>query len=235
MGPVRRARGRRTPRLTRRSSENVHLLLTDRLSCPRCGPTFGLILRADRLEGRTVLDGALGCPNCRDTFALVDGFADLRAPPRRDLGPGLAGVLPPGGVGGHEPGADRLVALLGVARGPGTIVLVGEPARAASRIAALVEDVQVVAVDADVRFWPEAPGVSRLASAPGLPFFGAGVRAVAIDGRVGSTWLAEAARVVVPSGRVVLVRPPDDAPELLRELGLSVLAADSETVVAARG
>ena len=30
----------------------MQLLLTDRLSCPRCGPGFGLILLADRLADR---------------------------------------------------------------------------------------------------------------------------------------------------------------------------------------
>ena len=63
----------------------MHLLLTDRLTCPRCGPEFGLILLADKLVDRVVHSGVLGCPNCRDAFQVEDGFADLRAPPRRGL------------------------------------------------------------------------------------------------------------------------------------------------------
>jgi uncharacterized protein YbaR (Trm112 family) len=224
----------------------MHLLLTDRLSCPRCGPNFGLILRADRLESRAVLEGVLGCPNCRDAFPVVDGFADLRAPPRRALPAGLAGAPPGGGTGdaagtdvvtpddGDE-GAERFVALLGVVRGPGTIALVGEPARLAAAVAARVEGVQVVAVDPDMRLWPEGAGVTRLASGPGLPFFGSGMRAVAVDGRLGWEVLAEAARVVVPRGRVVIVHALDDTSARASEVGLSVLAAQSGTVVAARG
>jgi uncharacterized protein YbaR (Trm112 family) len=207
----------------------VHLLLTDRLACPRCGPRFGLILRADRLESRVVLDGVLGCPNCRDSFPVADGFADLRAPPRRELPKGLVGT-----PAANEP-ADRLVALLGVVRGPGTIALVGEPARSAAAVASAIEDVQVVAVDPDMRLWPEEPGVSRVAASPGLPFFGSSLRAVAVDGRLGPAWLAEASRVVVPKGRVVVSHAPVDAREVLAAHGLTVLAAEAETVVGARG
>ena len=43
----------------------MHILLTDTLTCPRCGPDFGLILLAERIEGRRVMDGHLGCANCR--------------------------------------------------------------------------------------------------------------------------------------------------------------------------
>jgi len=210
-----------------RDLTTVHLLLTDRLTCPRCGPTFGLIVRADRTESRAVLDGVLGCPNCRDSFPVTDGFADLRAPPRREMPVGLAGG-PPGDD------AERIAALLGVPRGPGTIALVGEPARAAASLVSRIEDVQVAAVDPDLRLWPEHAGVSRLASAPGLPFFGSGMRAVAVDARLGPAILAEAARVVAPGGRVVVVHAGADERERIVQEGLKVLASDARTVVAAR-
>ena len=72
----------------------MQLLLTDRLACPRCGPGFGLVLLADRMVDRRVHEGTLGCPNCRDSFTVHAGFADLRAPPRGALQPGLAGPDP---------------------------------------------------------------------------------------------------------------------------------------------
>jgi hypothetical protein len=43
------------------------------------------------------------------------------------------------------------------------------------------------------------------------------------------------ARVVAPRSRVVVLRAPADTPEALEASGLSVLAAEAETVVAARG
>lgn len=51
----------------------MHLLLTDILSCPRCGPEFGLILLADRIEARRVLAGILGCANCRSKYPIREG------------------------------------------------------------------------------------------------------------------------------------------------------------------
>ena len=93
----------------------------------------------------------------------------------------------------------------------------------------------VLAVDPDLRHWPETPEVSRLAAAPGLPVFDGTLRGVAVDARLGGSWLREAARVLHPRARVVVLHAPEGVDEVLRERGLSVLAAEGETVVAARG
>lgn len=210
----------------------MHLLLTDRLTCPRCGPTFGLILLADRMEDRSVVEGRLGCPNCRDSFPIRSGFGDLRAPPRGDPPPGWAGAPPDGG--GTEEECERVVALLGITGGPGTVGLVGEPARCADAVAAVGDELHVVAIDPDLRAWPPRARVSRIMASPGLPFFSGTLRGVAVDGRMGDAWLREAARVVVPKGRVVVAHAPSDGGDTLRAEGLTVLAAEAETVVAAR-
>lgn len=209
----------------------MHLLLTDRLSCPRCGPAFGLILLSDRTEERRVLEGTLGCPNCRDAFPVREGLADLRAPPR--------GALPAGRVGAPpaEPdleGGQRLAALLGLAGGPGAVVLVGAPARHAGYWGAESE-LQVVAVDPDLRSWPETEGVSRVVASPGLPLFSATLRGACVDGTLGPPWIEEACRVVARGGRVVVVDAPEGTPGVLRTAGLSVLLDEAGTVVAARG
>jgi hypothetical protein len=208
----------------------VHLLLTDRLTCPRCGPELGLVLLAHRLEGRAVHEGVLGCANCRDNFPVTAGLADLRAPPRGELGTGLAGA--PGPDDGE--GTVRLLAQLGVLGGPGVVALVGEPARAAAGIAAALPEIQVAAVDADLRRWPEVERVSRLVAAPGLPFYDSVLRAIALDARLGPSWLDEAARVVAPRGRVVVAHADGDARRGLESAGLREIGSDTETVVAAR-
>lgn len=208
----------------------MQLLLTDRLTCPRCGPTFGLILLAHRLEERRVQEGVLGCPNCRDSFPIAAGFADLRAPPRDELEAGLAGTP----LESDDAEAERVIALLGIPGGPGTVALVGGPARFAGRLAAGVEGLEVVAVDADARAWPDRAGVSRLVSGPGLSFFGRILRGVVVDGRLDRAMLFEAARVTAPLSRVVVLDAPGHATEILREAGLEILAAEGETVVAAR-
>jgi uncharacterized protein YbaR (Trm112 family) len=213
----------------------MHVLLTDRLACPRCGPEFGLILLADRMADRRVYEGTLGCPNCRDRFPVRDAFADLRAPPRQALGAGLAGPDPAGDPDADATEADRVGALLGVARGPATVALVGAPARFAARVAASVEDLEVVAIDPDVATWADAPGVSRLVAWPMLPFFTRVLRGVVVDGRLGPEWVGEAARVAAPLSRVVVVSSANWVAGTLRERGLTVLASEGETVVAARG
>jgi uncharacterized protein YbaR (Trm112 family) len=210
----------------------LHLLLTDRLTCPRCGPDFGLILLAHRLEDRVVLEGVLGCANCRDSFPIREGFGDLRAPPRGELGPGLAGRF--GTEDAVRDEAARLVALLGIVGGPGTVALVGGPARAAQDVARSLPEMLIVAIDPDLRSWPERERVSRLVAAPGLPFFGSSLRGVAIDGRLGEDALAEAARVVAPRGRVVVVGSNEGTASGLEREGMCVVARDAETVVAAR-
>ncbi len=218
----------------------MHLLLTDRLTCPRCGPTFGLILLADRMTDRRVHQGTLGCPNCRDSFAVHDGFADLRAPPRGDLPEGRAGTDPSAeesreGSDGDESMAERLVALLGIHRGPGTVVFVGRAARHARGVAGEVEDLQCVVVDPDTLRWSEAPGVSRMVAAPGLPFYSRMLRGAVVDGGAGRSLVFEGARVVSPGSRVVVLHATDGTVEVLEEAGLQVMAAESGTVVATRG
>lgn len=218
----------------------MQLLLTDRLTCPRCGPTFGLILLADRMVERRVREGTLGCANCRDSFPISDGFADLRAPPRGDLPAGRAGSGPgPMGSAGvpssEREAAVRLAALLSIPRGPGTVALVGRPAAEAAPFAEEIEEIQVVAVDPDTRDWPERAGVSRITSSPGLPFFSGMLRGVVVDGRLGPGLLVEAARVTAPMSRVVVTDAPDGTDEVLGEAGWSILASEFGTVVAARG
>jgi hypothetical protein len=208
----------------------VHLLLTDRLTCPRCGPGFGLILLAHRLEDRVVHEGVLGCANCRDGFPVHRGLADLRAPPRGEIGSGLAG---PHTAETTEEGS-RLLAQLGILGGPGTVALVGEPARTGPGLAQALPEIQVAAIDADLVHWPDMDRVSRLVSAPGIPFVDWAMRAAAVDGRLGGAWLAEAVRVVAPRGRIVVTHAGEDAAGALERAGARVLASDAQTVVAAR-
>ncbi|MBW3533907.1 MAG: hypothetical protein KY453_01605 [Gemmatimonadetes bacterium] len=120
----------------------MNVLLTDRLSCPRCGPEFGLILLAERTEKRRVLEGRMGCPNCRDRFPVSRGFGDLRAPPRSALPPVESLDAPPAEA------TERLRALLGVAEGPGNLALVGPVVAHAAGLAQRTPETEVVAVDA---------------------------------------------------------------------------------------
>ena len=209
----------------------MHLLVTDRLTCPRCGPEFGLILLADRTGGdRRVLDGTLGCANCRDGFPVRDGFGDLRAPPRGDLPEGRAEAPD----AGDPDEAERLQALLGIVQGPGMVALVGRPATHARVLADRIEGVEILAVDAGAAGWPEEDRITRFVARPGLPVFSRTLRGVVVDGSLGAHWVDEAARVLAPRNRLVVVEAGEETVGRLEDAGLQLLAAEAGTVVAAR-
>lgn len=204
----------------------MHLLATDVLTCPRCGPRFGLILLADRLERRRVLAGRLGCSNCRSAYPIMDGFAELR--PGGATQP-LAAPAP-----GDEEGSIRLAALLGLTEGRGLVLLIGSLARWAPGVAAAVDGVEVLALDGRLRGWTEQGGVSRLGAFPGLPFFDRSLRGVALGGEEAVGLLDEAARVVAPLGRLLIDGASAGTEARLTAAGLEVLAAEDGILVAGR-
>lgn len=204
----------------------MHILLTDRLTCPRCGPDFGLILLAKRLADRRVLDGELGCPNCRDHFPIRGGFADLRPPPRDPLT-----ATPLAADSGVE-ATNRLAALLGVLEGPGTVALLGSVAVHAAALADRLPEIEVVAVDAATHAEVERDRVSRLVTGVELPFHPWTFRALAMVGDVVAP--EEAVRVVGHGGRVVMERPAPDATAQFERAGSRILLQESGWVVALR-
>lgn len=225
----------------------MHILLTDLLSCPRCGPDFGLILLADRIVERRVLDGLLGCANCREKYAIAGGYGELAAglPPRDGASADreVAGstVASAGAASSQTPAADpdepamRLAALLGVTDGPGFVLLVGAPAVHAAALADMVPGLEVVAAADAARGWEERAGVSRIDVARRLPFYNRQLRGVALSGTGSGELLEEAVRSLGPLARLVLLDAPPDAAESVRALGLTVLAQQGDTLVAARG
>lgn len=233
----------------------MHLLVTDRLSCPRCGPEFGLVLLAEKLEDRRVLEGALGCANCRERYPVTGGFGDFRPPPRQALeaedagspwtgaavaSPGSAAPSPDRGSapdppddGSPEEGM-RLGAMLGVTEGPGLILLTGPAVAQASRLAAMIEDIEIVALDPALRVQPEEPGVSRILAGPRLPFFTGSLRGVVLEGHAQAEGLDDAVRVLGPGSRLVVRRPAAGLLAGLEAAGLEVLLQTEKVVVATR-
>ncbi len=209
----------------------MHILLTDRLICPRCGPEYGLILLAHEVRERRVLEGDLGCSNCRETFPVRNGLGDLRIPPREQSS------LPenPGPASNSDPDeVVRLGAFLGVTQGPGTLLLKGPVVRLAGELAALIGEVEVVCIDPSLLDEEEGESVSRLMAGRKIPFFPGSFLGVVLSGDVGVEDLTQAARVVVPSGRVVVLDGFPEAKETLKELGLSVLLDEERVLVARR-
>src|SRR4051812_49966499 len=127
----------------------MHILLTDILACPRCGPEFGLVLLADRVEERRVLEGRLGCPNCREQFPVRGGELDARLPAAAPASTDGEGAADDVASTVDDPGAAvRLAALLGLAEAEGAVLIAGPGAALAAEVAALVGGLGVVALAA---------------------------------------------------------------------------------------
>lgn len=187
-----------------------------------------MILIADRLESRRVIEGSLGCPNCRDRFPVEGGFADLRPPPRRpeDEAPDVEAP--------DSPAAMEVAALLGLTEGRGSVALIGDMAGHASALVGLVPDVEFIGIAAGVRGWEEADGVSRLTAGPSLPFSSGSLRGVALFADGGPSVAGELARVVSRAGRIAVWGRVQEWEKALRSEGLDVLASEATALVVGR-
>jgi hypothetical protein len=124
-----------------------------------------------------------------------------------------------------------LAALLGVTEGPGTLLLKGPLARFAASVARLVDGIEVVGIDPNLRQDTEEAGVSRMVSAPGIPFFSGTFKAALLSGDVGERDVAEALRVLAPTGRVVLVDGPSDARDWLEKAEVRIILSQDGVLV----
>ncbi len=202
----------------------MHILLTDILRCPRCGPDFGLVLLADRVEDRRIVSGRLGCANCRETYPVREGELDLRVPGRV--------ALPAGDGPGGDDEAVRLAALLGLAEAWGSVLLVGVGAEIAEALAARVPGVEVVhAVGAPLA----RPGaaLSRVVADSPLPFSPRSLRGVAL-GPEAAALLPEGLRLLAPGGRLVVEGAPEGTVAALAAEGVEVLLDQDGWIVAER-
>jgi len=211
----------------------MHILLTDILACPRCGPEFGLVLLADRVEERRVLEGRLGCPNCREQYPVRGGAVDARLPGAASAGDGSADGARSGEASSDDAGAGvRLAALLGLADARGTVLIAGPGAALAAEVAALVPELEVVALAAEPDGGDPQPGVTRIAAGDRLPFRSRTLRGVALTGGAGAARLAEGVRVLQPGARLVVEGAPAGTAGVLAGLGAQVMLEQEGTVVA---
>lgn len=194
----------------------MEVLLCERLVCPRCGPPFGLVLLADRVVDKRVLQGSLGCPNCRDRFPIAAGHADLRAPPRDALSEAVPEPQPP------LEETTRIAALLGITSGPARVLLIGSASEHAVGLAGMIPELEVIAVSGSRRAGPERSGVSPMAAGPGLPFQSHALQGAAL-GADAEDRLEEAARSIAPASRLVLLGSVARSRQLAGAAGLQIL------------
>jgi uncharacterized protein YbaR (Trm112 family) len=195
--------------------------LVDALRCPRGHEESWLVLGADRLDQRDVIEGVLGCPVCRAQYPIARGVADLR----------VDRAAAPAATGRRVPPADperamRLAALLDLADGGGFAVLVGDWSAQAAGVRDLVEPHLLV-----VNPGPEVPigrGISGVLADASLPLARGSARALAVDGAADAAFLQRALAVLRAGGRLVA---PAATPV---PAGVTELARDDAVWVAAR-
>lgn len=204
--------------------------LTELLICPRCGPGFGLVLRADQVEQGRVLDGFLGCSNCRMLYPVVRGVADLRHPPRSRSRLRARGAPPPTSRDASEPDSLRLAALIGVARGPALIAVAGGLAGRAGELAAFLPGVEVVALAP--RFHSGPPlGASHLMASERLPLRDGSLAGIALAGSWAEHLLKDGLRCLARPGRIVLMGASPEGEKVFHGQGLTVLADEAGVLV----
>jgi uncharacterized protein YbaR (Trm112 family) len=210
--------------------------LSESLACPRCGPPQGIIVLVERMEGRRVLDGRLDCPDCEARYVLRDGVVEFDVAPDSDL------RVPPA----DPEDAVTVAALLGIQHGRGLIVVGSGLGQAAEQISSLCGGCEVVRLEPDglssdsIQSAERGPELGRGEVTPllgvpsgSIPLLSGKALGVAVEGGA-QDLLAEAARVLVPGGRVAVIRPGPGAATVLESLPFELLAADPRAMVARR-
>jgi uncharacterized protein YbaR (Trm112 family) len=170
--------------------------LIDTLRCPTPHEESWLVLAADRMAARHVLDGTLGCPVCGAEYPIRDGVLDFR---RTAAAPAARARA------GDPEQAMRLAAFLGLDDALGFAVLMGDWGAHALELRGMVE-CPLILVDppADVE---AAPGLSILRTDGPLPLAAGAARGIALDdgaaGGAPAERIASAVRATRVKGRVV--------------------------------
>lgn len=202
--------------------------MTDLLTCPRCGPSRGLILLVQEVEERRVRSGWLGCPSCRHDYPVRDGIADLRL--ESEEGP----VATPQPLTESEL-ALKILALTGLAEERTYLLLDERLAHVAAEIAEMAPDLEVITVRASAgEAETERHGISRVLAGEPFPLAEYRLRGVAVAPGGDAALVRAAARRLLVGGRLALF---DATAEDLREVersGLRIAAAEGRTAVAER-
>jgi uncharacterized protein YbaR (Trm112 family) len=215
----------------------MHLSLSDLVTCPRCGPTHGLVLLPASVRERRVTSGVLGCANCRARYPIDAGVADLR------LAGAVAGERVAAAVAldtsseSESDTAVRLGALLGLAEARGPVLLAGPVASHAAALAGLLEEVEVVVLVVEEDGPPSrvvgAAGVTCMLTDGAIPFRGGSLAGAAVTGR--ATALAEdALRAVRPTARVLLDPMAEELEARTAAAGGATVLSDGSILVVAR-
>jgi len=209
----------------------LHLLLVDQMTCPRCGPEFGLILLANEMEERKVMDGYLGCSNCRNQFPVANGMADLRSP--FDLVPKQNFI----GFSDRMPTVTEVGALLDLTDGSGNVGLIGNLSNNIRDLSQEMSNFQFVGIHREMDHADSSLGAdkgSRIICGSKLPFRSECFRGVVVSGKDSEECMMELVRTLAVGGRIAIWENVDEPSELLRNEGFDILMKQSDVAVLGR-
>jgi len=209
----------------------MHIVLTDITTCPRCGPEFGLVILADRIDNRRVQEGRLGCANCRMEYAVQAGVADLRWPPGVEAPPAVDAASKTG----DEERPFRLAALLGVTEPGPPLLISGESPEFVQALQSHVPDAGVVGIGtappADVSR-AGSVGMGWVVHGERFTFRDRSVSGVALTGDVTHSRIVEALRCLRRGARLVIDPAPVEAADLITSAGGELLLQQGTVAVA---
>ncbi len=206
----------------------MFLELTDLLTCPRCGPQHGLVLLVEEVQERRVRRGWLGCPRCRTDFRVDGGVADLRL----DRESADAARHPVS----EDELALKIVALSGLGRERGYLLLGDRLGQAAPSVAQLAPELEIIAVSREppLEERGDADRLSWIVSDVHYPLLEYRLQGVVIAPGNDREVTAAAARRVAVGGRLVIFDAGGEDLEEVERAGLTILAAEGGTAVAER-
>ncbi|HUK22783.1 MAG TPA: hypothetical protein VLV45_14670 [Gemmatimonadales bacterium] len=170
----------------------MHIELTEMLRCPEPHELAFLVLSTGEMVGRSIRSGIVGCPLCRREYRIANGIVDFGG-----SGRGEGGRFP-------LPQPETLQAVLDLSGPGGLVVLLGNAARSAPALAALMGGIHFVGVNPpkDVE---ELPMLSVLRAAAVIPLRPSVARGVVVGAdTLSAPWIAEAAAVLLRGRRYVV-------------------------------
>lgn len=166
--------------------------LAEFLRCPADHDETYCVVTPDRMVGRHIVEGTIGCPRCRQEFPIRDGVGLLT----------VGGVRTPSIRSAALPDVMTVAALLNLMGPGGYAVLVGSAAQLVEGLAAVIDGVHFVAVNAPADVAADARW-SRVDGAARLPLRSSMARGVVLGGECEDALVADAGRVVLRGLRVV--------------------------------